>query len=51
MNDISRACYTRLAQHLNKIGKAHISQKIIGKNKKKNLSNVTALGYLNQRNQ
>jgi lysophospholipase L1-like esterase len=35
INNISRACYTRYGQHLNKIGKTHISQeinKIIGKN-------------------
>jgi hypothetical protein len=54
INNISRACYTRHGQHINKIGKAHSSQeinKIIGKNKKKNHSNVIALGYLNQGNQ
>jgi uncharacterized protein YacL len=49
INNISRACYTRHGQLLNKTGKVHISQeinKIIDKNKKKNHSN--ALGYLNQ---
>jgi hypothetical protein len=54
INNISRACCTRHGQHLNKIGKVHISQeinKIIGKNKKKNHSNVIALGYLNQGSQ
>jgi hypothetical protein len=38
INNISRACHTRHGQHLNKIGKMHISQeisKIIGKNKRK----------------
>jgi hypothetical protein len=41
INNISRACYTRHGQHLNKIGEAYISQeinKIIGKNKKRNHS-------------
>jgi lysophospholipase L1-like esterase len=54
IHNISRACYTRHVQHLNKTGKVHISQeinKILGKNKRKNHSNVIAFGYLNQGNQ
>jgi replicative DNA helicase len=53
ITNISRACYTRHGQHLNKTCKLHLSQeinKIIGKNKKKNHSNAIALGYLNQGN-
>jgi hypothetical protein len=53
INNISRTCHTRHGQHLNKIGKAHISQeisKIIGKNKKKNHSNVIALSDSSQGN-
>jgi hypothetical protein len=54
INNISSARYTRHGENLNKIDKAHISQeinKIIDKNKKKNHSNLIALGYLNQGNQ
>jgi uncharacterized protein YacL len=53
INNVSRACHTRYGQHLNKRDKAHISQeisKIMGKNKKKNHSNVIALSDLNHEN-
>jgi hypothetical protein len=49
INNISRACYTRHGQHLNKIGKAHISQQ----NKQNNWQKEKEkpLKYLNQGNQ